>query len=581
MDNKLYKIVSTKWLDTMRTPVVLVLFLLFAAPMALATEIGACQDLAAPDTYTLTNNITTSGGCFTFSSSDVTLDCQGYTLTGDGTGVGIYPNSVNNILIKNCNVATFDSNYAAAVADNVTFTNDTSSTPSNNDYNLFLVTNSVISNSTGYNSITGSIAMFGSTNILIEDYYSDSVNAANVVGMDSASYVYFNNVSTNSSGQGVYSQSSAYIYIENSSFNVRVNGVYLLGDEQVYINNTKFYLDTDGTDSYIAAVAFGEGTPYLWITNTTLGDYTSGEITFPETIGLPALGVGTTILISDLNVSYNKAFVNSTTAAYLNTTATVVLNGLPFVSAIPDIDIDDDGTYALCTLSDCTNIGYSGGILSFNVNHWTSYSSEEGGTATVTLLYPDDASAFTANPDFIFHFNATFPNPKNCSLWLNKTVAINYKTEQVNPNTDTVYALNVTLSTGNWTWWVACADGTSAVSEIRTFIISVAQPFDSMLFSVEILVIVIIAGLFMYLAIGNLGPEGTGNLLRLLFMFVGIYFIFSAFSLMSIGLKESMPLSGAIVIVDSLLQITMWIIVILLIFYALRILFGFVMRDKL
>ena len=623
MDNKLYKIVSTKWLDTMRTPVVLVLFLLFAAPMALATDIGACQPLNTPDEiYNMTSDVTSPGAtCFDVSANNITLECNGFAITGDSTA-GTYGISVvtsDYFTAMNCNISAFadgmpifNSNYgnysnitmsgiqygiSMALGGNSTFNNINIQSIDAQAFRL---------DTTVYNTITNlNVSAGPSTGIGIAIVTSNGATFENITtyGFDFGIYASTSGelsfTNTTSNGRTGAFFSGGGVGIDKSIFNNTGPGGYSLNlfEGGGYVNNTIVYAGSIAGGSQGALTIWGTGAftvdnitlknadiPMNWMELSTVPDISisklkfendNGSIYFPQTISF-----GGIIMDGKLQINYNQAFIDPSVAG-LNQSSIITLNGLTFGTAFPSVDRNDNGTYEICTSPECIVDSYAGGTLIFNAMHWTTYSSEEGGIKTVTLLSPDDATTFTSTPDFIFRFNNTIPTNANCSLWLNKSVPINYMTNSVVANSDNIYTLNLTLSSGNWTWWLACADGTSAVSEIRTFIISVAQPFDSMLFSVEILVIVIIAGLFMYLAIGNLGPEGTGNLLRLLFMFVGIYFIFSAFSLMSIGLKESMPLSGAIVIVDSLLQITMWIIVILLIFYALRILFGFVTRDKL
>lgn len=66
-----------------------------------------CIALNQTATYTLDHNIATSEGCFNITASDVTLDCDGYTITGNNTGYGIKTFTGSNIL--NCEVHDFAS----------------------------------------------------------------------------------------------------------------------------------------------------------------------------------------------------------------------------------------------------------------------------------------------------------------------------------------------------------------------------------------------------------------------------------------------------------------------------------------
>lgn len=50
---------------------------------------------------TLNNDISASGTCFTVGANDIFLDFNGFTVTGDGTGNGIYNNGYSNFTIHN------------------------------------------------------------------------------------------------------------------------------------------------------------------------------------------------------------------------------------------------------------------------------------------------------------------------------------------------------------------------------------------------------------------------------------------------------------------------------------------------
>ena len=45
-----------------------------------ATDISACGNLTSSDTYVLTQNVTSTATCMNISASNVTLDCQGFTI---------------------------------------------------------------------------------------------------------------------------------------------------------------------------------------------------------------------------------------------------------------------------------------------------------------------------------------------------------------------------------------------------------------------------------------------------------------------------------------------------------------------
>jgi hypothetical protein len=62
------------------------------APEAGADEpkqIKECRTIAEPGSYALVRNLTARGTCLFIAADFVTLDLNGWTITGDGTGTGI------------------------------------------------------------------------------------------------------------------------------------------------------------------------------------------------------------------------------------------------------------------------------------------------------------------------------------------------------------------------------------------------------------------------------------------------------------------------------------------------------------
>ena len=90
--------------------------LLFLFATSFADDISTCSGavLSSPGTYTLTSDLSGAantvslppGGtaCIDVTSSDVVVDCQGHTITNDGTGTyGVaVEDSLNNVTVQNC-----------------------------------------------------------------------------------------------------------------------------------------------------------------------------------------------------------------------------------------------------------------------------------------------------------------------------------------------------------------------------------------------------------------------------------------------------------------------------------------------
>ena len=60
------------------------------AQPAAAANIGACQTISQPGTYTLVNNLTAANGnCLLVAGSDITIDLNGFTITANPPGAAI------------------------------------------------------------------------------------------------------------------------------------------------------------------------------------------------------------------------------------------------------------------------------------------------------------------------------------------------------------------------------------------------------------------------------------------------------------------------------------------------------------
>ncbi|MEM4247139.1 MAG: right-handed parallel beta-helix repeat-containing protein, partial [Candidatus Woesearchaeota archaeon] len=159
-------------------------------------------------------------------------------------------------------------------------------------------------------------------------------------------------------------------------------------------------ITTSGTNSYAIHLFNGAeinafntilDNPAEWIYSN--GDYTilnltnttfkmqDGSINFPGNIENDSL---VDITKQEINISQNKAFVKTAEIQILNTSAIIILNGLSFTNPKPMVDYEDDGSYADCPASQCSELSYSGGTFVFNTTHFTGYAADETGPSEIT-----------------------------------------------------------------------------------------------------------------------------------------------------------------------------------------------------
>ena len=158
----------------------------------------ACGTLGtANTTYTMTGNVSNgAASCFTVSANNVTLDCAGYSIIGNGTNYGITASSeVNDTTIKNCEIKGF---YVGVYFDEpysqrFNMSNLSIYNASGNDIYINYCTNCSISNSSLIGNAGGSA--------LLSD------------GQDSASGFVADNIFIDSNGY----QDAIYIHSTNAT----------------------------------------------------------------------------------------------------------------------------------------------------------------------------------------------------------------------------------------------------------------------------------------------------------------------------------------------------------------------------
>ena len=166
-------------------------------------------------------------------------------------------------------------------------------------------------------------------------------------------------------------------------------GIFLNSSSDNYVNNTIL-----NTTEWI----FQNSGNLNNFTNTTL-QTGNGSIRFNGTFTINGLQ---NVTQNATNITNNSAYVNSSNLSFLNTTAQIIFNGITFVVPQTIVSITDDGVFAYCSSSQCTNQSYSSGVFVFNVSQFTTYSTTEQGI-NISLTKTD-------NPDPLNISNTTILN---------------------------------------------------------------------------------------------------------------------------------------------------------------------------
>jgi parallel beta-helix repeat protein len=81
-----------------------------------------------------------------------------------------------------------------------------------------------------------------------------------------------------------------------------------------------------------------------------------------------------------LNTTFNKTFVDVQALPFLNSSAVIILLGLTFTDPEIIVDVNDDGIFTSCNETTdpvCSIISFTSEILTFTVDHFTTYSAQE------------------------------------------------------------------------------------------------------------------------------------------------------------------------------------------------------------
>lgn len=214
------------------------------AHAAAATPINACGTINTPGNFVLSQNLTASGDCLTLTSSNVNIDLNGHTISGNGSGSGITGNNIHNIVIDDGKIKGF------ATGINLTLTSD--------DIGDDTIQNMNVSNNTGVGIlITGCCNTFANVT-------ANNNGGVGLKNLDCCSTV--TNVVANGNGDDGMDLLDCCYVVENSTANGNAgDGIFSddccsAVDDTVASNNHEDGLDLEGCCSTaIKDVSSGNG----------------------------------------------------------------------------------------------------------------------------------------------------------------------------------------------------------------------------------------------------------------------------------------------------------------------------------
>lgn len=367
------------------------------------------------ESLTLTSNISTIDTCFVINSSNVVLDCDGFMINGSaseaspGTAIGINATDVNNITIKDCIVKRFSrgillNNVSDGFIINTNVTNGFSRAIQVNGRNLTITNSTVMQNTDAGNNngigvlLQGNNLTFSNNNLSIDEPTASGGNVLALNGVDNSTFVN-NIIAFIGAGNGApLDVAGSGNNFTNNTFSTSTSGVTTMNlgtaSSNIFVNTT---IRTGGNWIVTGGSSTGNS-----LANTTFDSATDGSIRIVPNVTIP---VSTTVNLQRLNITFARAFLNSSALNFLNATALISLKGISFALPKIRVDYEDDGTSVDCPQATCANLSYSGGIFVFNVSSFTTYSVEENSSFIISAC----------------QINITFPGRYNLSGNINSS----------------------------------------------------------------------------------------------------------------------------------------------------------------
>ncbi len=330
-----------------------------ASDYGILQNISVCPVITSPGGYQLQANLAGApnaipgpGGlnaaCVVIDSDDVYLDCNGYTVTNDGTATatalfvnGTAANHLANITIENC-PGMHDYEYGAflyytedSLVQNSSFynnsqiglslrlTNDTNITGTeayNNSYGyiIFGSDGNLLNGSFAYNNTIAGIGLADADgNALISNFvYNNTGTAGIAIALESTGNgIAYNNV-TEDMGHGiVVSNSSDNIFVENRMYDNSLNGIWL-DSSHASSGNENIFFDNQYYDNGQSGINITNSTYPAFLGSTIRNNAIDGiYVEDSADVGFGPMGIGgypLSNLVSELN-GRNGIYVTSST----------------------------------------------------------------------------------------------------------------------------------------------------------------------------------------------------------------------------------------------------------------------------
>jgi parallel beta-helix repeat protein/surface protein len=275
---------------------------------------------SAGTTYTLTENITSTGTCLSVSAANVTIDCNGYTInysvSGGSAQLGVYSNNQQNTTVKNCVI--IDGNFSSTNtnrypiyfdrADNGLIYNNTLTTY--RSYGLYIEDSAnghVVSNNNITSNINRAIRMDNSDHNRFED---NTVTSGQIgFQVSDCSNTTFDNNTVSSSSWAFTISSLTNSFLTNNYVNTTSSDAMRMSSSlnNVITNNTAIA----GLSGYTGIELFSSSHNNILTNNTGIGAFGIGIVSSNNNTLINNTAIGTNNAMSIWYGSYNNILIGN------------------------------------------------------------------------------------------------------------------------------------------------------------------------------------------------------------------------------------------------------------------------------
>jgi len=284
------------------------------------TPIGTTCGTLTTDT-SMTNALTSAGTCFTIGSHNITLDCAGFSITGDTTGFGVINVGYQNVTVKNCIISAF--NYGIAYtgsALNGTILNNSVSASgmdsilvnSSSNFTQVLFSRANITNNEVW---VGAIHVNGSSHVIIANSSANATGPTAINVEFSQNVTVANSTGRSQSGSGIrLSYSNNATILNSTSITEYGEAIYIQFSNSTYLSLAVARSTHATTSSYGLRIVFSH---FSTLSNLTSSSQASSGIyiqssnltTLANSTATASSGSGNAIYVTSSN---NLTVTNST-----------------------------------------------------------------------------------------------------------------------------------------------------------------------------------------------------------------------------------------------------------------------------